>query len=553
MWHLAVEATRVNATQINVHEIHKELCMSNITGEMLIGYRSVKGTGPSVRAFNPSTGTEIFEPSFSSGTVDDVNAACELAEEAFDRYRTLPLDVRAAFLECIADGIVELGDELIQRAHEESGLPKGRLEGERGRTVGQLKLFAQVMRTGQWLAATLDSPMPERKPLPRPDLRMQKIPLGPVVVFGASNFPLAFSVAGGDTAAALAAGCPVVVKAHRAHLGTSELVGRVIQKVARQMELPEGVFSLILGAGNSVGEALVSHPAIKAVGFTGSQAGGTSLMRVAAARPEPIPVYAEMSSINPVFLLPNALASGSEAIARGFVDSLVLGAGQFCTNPGLAIAIDGEDLKRFISGANEVLVGKPAQTMLTAGIHTAYREGEERLASAPGVRLASRGAAPTGPTEAQAALFVTTAETFLANRALEDEVFGPVSTVVVCKNKAQMLEVASHLAGQLTATLQYDADDRSLARQLVPCLERKVGRILVNGFPTGVEVSHAMVHGGPFPATSDSRVTSVGTTSIERFLRPVCYQDFPAELLPTAVADGNPLDIWRCVDGELTR
>ncbi|CAG4921631.1 aldehyde dehydrogenase (NADP(+)) [Paraburkholderia saeva] len=525
----------------------------SITGEMLIGREAVRGNEKPLRAFNPTTGSEIAEPVFGTGTVADVTRACELAQQAFDTYRHLPLTVRAGFLERIADGITELGDTLIQRAHEESGLPKARLEGERGRTTGQLKLFAQVVRAGQWLAATLDSPLPERKPLPRSDLRMQKIALGPVAVFGASNFPLAFSVAGGDTAAALAAGCPVVVKAHRAHLGTSEMVGRVIQRVAKEMDLPEGVFSMIVGAGSLVGEALVAHPAIKAVGFTGSRAGGTSLMRVAAARPEPIPVYAEMSSINPVFLLPDALAARGETIARGFVDSLVLGAGQFCTNPGLAIAVDSDALKGFVATASQALNAKPAQTMLTSGIHAAYEEGESKLAAIKGVEAVAHGAAATGPTQACAALFVTDAQTFLATPDLEDEVFGPASTIVRCRDEQDMLAVAEHFAGQLTATVQMDSSDLAAAKKLVPILERKAGRILVNGFPTGVEVSHAMVHGGPFPATADSRVTSVGTTSIERFLRPVCYQDFPADLLPLALADGNPLDLWRRRDGEITR
>ncbi|MCC8396605.1 aldehyde dehydrogenase (NADP(+)) [Paraburkholderia sp. MMS20-SJTR3] len=524
-----------------------------ITGEMLIGRKAVRGEEKALRAFNPATGSDIAEPVFGTGTVANVNAACELAQQAFDSYRQLPLAVRAEFLERIADGITALGDELIERAQAESGLPKARLEGERGRTTGQLKLFAQTVRAGQWLTATLDSALPERKPLPRSDLRMQKIALGPVAVFGASNFPLAFSVAGGDTAAALAAGCPVVVKAHRAHLGTSELVGRVIQRVAQEMDLPEGVFSMIVGAGNSVGEALVAHPAIKAVGFTGSRAGGTSLMRVAAARAEPIPVYAEMSSINPVFLLPNALNARGDSIARGFVDSLVLGAGQFCTNPGLAIAIDSDALKGFVATASEALTVKPAQTMLTAGIHAAYEDGESKLAATRGVEVVARGAAASGPTQACAALFVTDAATFLANPALEDEVFGPVSTIIRCKDEQEMLKVAEHFAGQLTATLQMDRADVAAAKKLVPILERKAGRILVNGFPTGVEVCHAMVHGGPFPATSDSRATSVGTTSIDRFLRPVCYQDFPAELLPETLADGNPLQLWRRLDGELSR
>ncbi|MCC8404387.1 aldehyde dehydrogenase (NADP(+)) [Paraburkholderia sp. MMS20-SJTN17] len=524
-----------------------------ITGEMLIGRKAVRGQEKPLRAFNPATGSEIAEPVFGSGTVENVEQACSLAQQAFDAYRQLPLAVRAEFLDRIADGITALGDELIERAQAESGLPKARLEGERGRTTGQLKLFARTVRAGQWLNATLDSPLPERKPLPRSDLRMQKIALGPVAVFGASNFPLAFSVAGGDTAAALAAGCPVVVKAHRAHLGTSELVGRVIQRVAQEMDLPEGVFSMIVGAGNSVGEALVAHPAIKAVGFTGSRAGGTSLMRVAAARPEPIPVYAEMSSINPVFLLPNALSARGDSIARGFVDSLVLGAGQFCTNPGLAIAIDSDALKGFVATASEALAAKPAQTMLTSGIHAAYEDGESKLAATKGVEVVARGVAATGPTQACAALFVTDAQTFLANPALEDEVFGPVSTIIRCKDEQEMLKVAEHFAGQLTATLQMDSADVAAAKKLVPILERKAGRILVNGFPTGVEVCHAMVHGGPFPATSDSRATSVGTTSIDRFLRPVCYQDFPAELLPETLADGNPLELWRRRDGELTR
>jgi alpha-ketoglutaric semialdehyde dehydrogenase len=524
-----------------------------ITGDMLIGRLAVRGDGKPLHAFNPATGQDIETPVFGSGSVEHVAMACELAGRAFDSYRNMPLEKRAEFLERIADGITALGDALIQRAHEESGLPKARLEGERGRTTGQLKLFADVVRSGQWLAATLDSPLPERKPMPRSDLRMQKIAIGPVAVFGASNFPLAFSVAGGDTAAALAAGCPVVVKAHRAHLGTSEMVGRVIQQVAAEMDLPEGVFSMIVGAGNTVGEALVAHPAIKAVGFTGSRAGGTSLMKVAANRPEPIPVYAEMSSINPVFLMPAALAARGEAVARGFVDSLALGAGQFCTNPGLAIAIDGAELATFTEAAAAALNQKPAQTMLTSGIHAAYQEGEARLAGMGGVERVACGVEANGPTQARAALFVTDAATFLAKPELEDEVFGPASTVVRCKDASELLAVAEHFVGQLTATIVMDKDDVAQAKKLVPILERKAGRLLVNGFPTGVEVCHAMVHGGPFPATADSRVTSVGSTSIERFLRPVCYQDFPVELLPEALDDANPLGLWRRRDGQIVK
>ncbi|MEX3824553.1 aldehyde dehydrogenase family protein, partial [Paraburkholderia sp. BR14262] len=317
--------------------------------------------------------------------------------------------------------------------------------------------------------------------------------------------------------------------------------------------LPEGVFSLIVGAGRTVGEALVAHPAVKAVGFTGSRAGGTALMRIAANRPEPIPVYAEMSSINPVFLLPEALAARGAAIAQGFVDSLVLGAGQFCTNPGLAIGIEGPALDQFAQAAAQALGIKPAQTILTAGIHAAYEEGARRLAETQGVSALAQGQSASGPTQAFAALFVTDAQTFLAQPALEDEVFGPASTLVRCKDEAELLAVAEHFAGQLTATIQMDRTDLPAAMRLVPILERKAGRLLVNGFPTGVEVTHAMVHGGPFPATSDSRATSVGTSAMERFLRPVCYQDFPAELLPQALMDANPLDLWRRKNGEMVR
>lgn len=525
-----------------------------ITGDMLIGQSTVRGSGKLLRAINPATGEEIAEPQFPGGGIELVDRACRLAEAAFDPFRAMPLDTRAAFLETIAEGIAGLSDELIERAHAESGLPKARLEGERSRTIGQLKLFAGLVREGRWLGATLDAALPDRKPSPRADLRLQKIPVGPVAVFGASNFPLAFSVAGGDTASAFAAGCPVVVKAHHAHLGTSELVGRVVQQAVKICGLPEGSFSMVLGEGVTIGEALVAHPAIKAVGFTGSRNGGLSLMRVAAARPEPIPVYAEMSSINPFFMLPGALQTNTEAIARGFVDSLVLGAGQFCTNPGLVLAIDGPSLAAFIEHAGEALRAKAAQTMLTPGIFEAYTRGVGKMAGQANVMVEARGADETGPSQAQAALFVTDAETFLENHVLRDEVFGPASTVVKCADETQLLRMAISLEGQLSATLHMDADDAgdlALGRKLLPILERKAGRVLANGYPTGVEVSHAMIHGGPFPATSDSRVTSVGATALERFLRPVCYQDIPAALLPDALRDDNPLRLWRVKNGEL--
>ena len=455
-------------------------------------------------------------------------------------------------MEAIADNIVAIGDELLARAHAETGLPMARLTGERARTVGQLRLFAKVVRDGHFLNATIDPAQPERKPLPRVDLRLAKVPLGPVAVFGASNFPLAFSVAGGDTASALAAGAPVIVKAHSAHLGTSELVGRAIQKAVKDQGLPEGVFSLLIGAGRKLGEALVAHPAIKAVGFTGSRQGGLALVKIANARPEPIPVYAEMSSVNPMFLLPGALAARAEAIGKAFADSLTMGAGQFCTNPGLVLAVDGPDLQRFLAAAAEALAGKAAQTMLTPGIHDAYCSGVEKIGAAAGVERVAQGAAGGDqPNAAQAALYVTDAGRLLENPELENEMFGPASVVVRAANVDELLRIAEHVEGQLTVTLQIEAADHADAKRLLPVLERKAGRILVNGFPTGVEVSHAMVHGGPFPSTSNAMFTSVGASAIDRFLRPVSYQDFPDALLPEALRQGNPLGLWRLVDGDI--
>jgi NADP-dependent aldehyde dehydrogenase len=523
-----------------------------ITGEMLIGASAVRGTKGTLRAFDPARNAEI-EPTFGAGSVTDVDRACDLAAQAFDSYRSAPLETRARFLEAIAENILALGDTLIERAQAESALPRARLEGERGRTVGQLKLFASLVREGRWLTATLDSAMPDRKPLPRSDLRMQKIPVGPVAVFGASNFPLAFSVAGGDTASAFAAGCPVVVKAHPAHLGTSELVGRAIQKAVADCGLHEGTFSLVIGAGNEIGEALVAHPAIKSVGFTGSRRGGLALADIASKRREPIPVFAEMSSINPVFVMPGALAARADSIATGFVESVTLGVGQFCTNPGLVIVLNGPHTQGFIDAAAQALAKKGAQTMLTAGIAAAYREGVAQRAETSGVKSVAQGTTSDASCSALPALFTTTAAQFLATRALEDEIFGPTSLIVTCADVSEMTKVAEQIEGQLTATLMIEPADYELVRGLLPTLERKVGRILANGYPTGVEVCYAMVHGGPFPATSDPRATSVGATAIDRFLRPVCYQDLPAELLPEAVQDGNPLKLWRLRDGQLGR
>ncbi|WP_281719119.1 aldehyde dehydrogenase (NADP(+)) [Pandoraea apista] len=519
-----------------------------ITGEMLIGRTDVRGSAGTLEAFDPTRG-ERLTPAFGAGTVRDVERACQLAAAAFDPFRALPLATRAEFLEAVAQAILDLGDALIERAHAETGLPVARLQGERGRTAGQLRMFARVVRDGHFLDATIDPAQPAREPLPRSDLRLAKIGLGPVAVFGASNFPLAFSVAGGDTASAFAAGCPVIVKAHSAHLGTSELVARAVRSAVQKLGLPEGVFSLLVGE-RAVGEALVAHPAIAAVGFTGSRNGGLALQRIAQARAVPIPVYAEMSSINPVYLLPEALAARGDAIARGFVDSLTMGAGQFCTNPGLVLGIAGDALERFCLAATEALTAKAAGTMLTPGIHQAYDRGVARLADEPNVTVLARGQAGSG-CQGQAALFRTTASEFLATPALHDEVFGPASVVIACDTVDEMIAITERLEGQLTATLQLDAGDTATARRLLPSLERRAGRILANGFPTGVEVCHAMVHGGPFPATSNAMFTSVGATAIDRFLRPVCYQDLPDALLPEALRQENPLGLWRLVDGAL--
>jgi NADP-dependent aldehyde dehydrogenase len=518
-----------------------------LTGTMLIGQHSIPGSREAIRAINPATDIAL-EPAYAGGTAEHVEHACALAWSAFDTYRETPLATRAEFLESIANEIEALGDELIERAMAETGLPRPRIQGERGRTCHQLRTFARTVRAGEWLDVRVDSAQPDRQPLPRSDLRQRQVPLGPVAVFGASNFPLAFSVAGGDTASALAAGCPVIVKAHSAHPGTSELVGRAVAKAVQQCGLPDGVFSLLYGSGREVGIALVCDPRIKAVGFTGSRSGGIALCQAAQARPEPIPVYAEMSSINPVYLFPAALKARGEALAQGFVASLTQGAGQFCTNPGLVIAVADQALDHFIDNAANLLQRSAAQVMLTPGIFKAYDDGVSALAKH--AHVAGKGLAAQGPNQGQAHLFVTHAKDFLANHSLQAEIFGAASLIVQCANTDEVRQVSEHLEGQLTATLHLDDDDLESARALLPTLERKAGRLLVNGWPTGVEVCDAMVHGGPFPATSDSRTTSVGTAAILRFLRPVCYQDFPDSLLPTALQHGNPLLLRRLLDGQ---
>ncbi|UVO55672.1 aldehyde dehydrogenase (NADP(+)) [Sphingomonas sp. SUN039] len=505
-------------------------------GRYFIGSARIGGTEV-FKALAAADGTPL-EGDFAVTPPADLAHACTLADAAFDAFRETTPEVRGAFLDAIAAQLEARGDRLITRAMAESGLPQVRLTGELGRTTGQLRLFARLVREGDWAGIVRDRPLPDRQPLPRPDLRQRRIAVGPVAVFGASNFPLAFSVAGGDTASALAAGCPVVVKAHPAHPGTSVLAAEAIAQAVVECGLPEGVFSLVQGPGNALGAALVADPRIKAVGFTGSRLGGLALVAAAQARPEPIPVYAEMSSVNPVILFPAALAARAEALGAAYAGSLTLGAGQFCTNPGIVFALEGPDLDRFTTAAAAALGVVAPQTMLTKGIAANFREGSNALAAGAGVQRVAQGG-EAGLCGGSAALFAVSAADFRADPALADEVFGPSSLIVRCADMAEVAACLSAMEGQLTATLHIDAADHAAATALVPLLERKAGRLLVNGWPTGVEVSRAMVHGGPFPATSDSRTTSVGTAAIERFLRPVCYQGFPDDLLPLMLNDAN--------------
>ncbi len=504
----------------------------NIKGELLIGNESYRGRGQPIFAIEQATGQRLGD-AFHGATPDDTEKALALAWEAFLTYRETSFEQRATFLERIADNISEIGDVLVTTASAETGLLRGRIEGERARTVGQLRLFATEVRGGRFQELRFDPADADRKPVAKPDLKLRNVPLGPVAVFGSSNFPLAFSVAGGDTASALAAGCPVVVKAHSAHPGTSELVGRAVQKAVADSGLAPGVFSLLFDAGFEVGQALVADDRIRAVGFTGSRRGGLALVDIAARRKRPIPVYAEMSSINPVIIFPAALEHRGTEIAKSFISSLTLGAGQFCTNPGLVLVIEGSGLDEFLSAAASHIADAAAQTMLTAGICDAFRHGTVKLETNPSVQVVGRGK-PGTSLEGQAVLFATTGSALIEDLQLQEEVFGAASLVVRCADRSELERVLASLEGQLTVALHLDAPDIDLAKPLIPTLEMLAGRLLVNGFGTGVEVSPAMVHGGPYPATSDGRSSSVGTMAIYRFLRPVSYQDFPAALAPSA-------------------
>lgn len=497
---------------------------------MLMGKHLIAGewvSGSSTFSSSPAHGAP---QDFAVGTPADVDRACQAAEAAFGAYAAKTAAERAAFLQRIADEIDARGAEITETGCRETGLPEARLTGERGRTTGQLRLFADHILKDNWLDRRHDLALPDRTPLPRPDLKLVQRPIGPVAVFGASNFPLAFSVAGGDTASALAAGCPVVVKGHSAHPGTGELVAQAVHAAIRACAMPEGVFSLIQGGNRAVGEALVTHPLITAVGFTGSLAGGRALFDLCAARDVPIPFFGELGSVNPMFLLPAAVAARGTDIAKGWAGSLTMGAGQFCTNPGIAIVIDGPEADAFAAAAKDAVGQIGAQTMLTDGIATAYRHGRDRVAKGKGVRALLT--TMCDQRQATPYLFEVSGTDWLADHMLAEEVFGPLGLIVRARHVAEMLDLARSLQGQLTATLHLDEGDTDLARDLLPVLERKAGRVLANGFPTGVEVCDAMVHGGPYPASTNFGATSVGTLSIRRWLRPVCYQNMPAALSP---------------------
>lgn len=519
-----------------------------LTGKNIIGNRLSQLGKESFYGENPSNGQKL-QPAFFEASQEEVHEAIEKASEAFQQYRIKTGAEKAAFLETIAEEIGAIED-LIQRASMESGLPEARITGERGRTIGQLKLFAQLLREGSWVDARIDQADPDRKPLPKTDIRSMQKALGPVGVFGASNFPLAFSVAGGDTVSALAAGCPVVFKAHPAHPGTSELVGLAIQRAAQKTGMPEGTFSMVNGRSTEVGMAIVRHPLIKAIGFTGSFFGGKALFDEANKRPEPIPVYAEMGSTNPVFILPAALSESREKIAQELAASVTLGVGQFCTNPGLVFTQQSEDENKFREDLSKQVTAIASGVMLTSGIKNNFQKGIERLTGVEGVKLLATGKNEGEGVRGTPHLLHAAATLFFEKHELEEEVFGPSTLAVTASDKQELLKAAKQLGGHITATIIGTEKDLQDYSELINILEQKVGRLLINGYPTGVEVCHSMVHGGPYPATTDSRTTSVGTLAIHRFTRPVCYQNFPQSLLPAELKDNNPLGIWRIVDGE---
>lgn len=525
---------------------------TKISGRSLIGSRQGSAGGEFQYATDPTNGQRL-EPAFSAPSAEEVELAVQMAADAFPAFRRTSGIERARLLRKIAENIETITPDIVERAGKETALPQARLQSETARTCGQLRLFAQVAEDGSWVNARIDRADSSRKPLPKPDIRSMLHPLGPVVVFGASNFPLAFSVAGGDTASALAGGNPVIVKAHAAHPGTSELVGHAVQEAVRDCGLPEGVFSLLFGSGTQVGTKLMKHPLVKAGGFTGSRIAGRTLMDIAASRPEPIPFYAEMSSTNPVFILPGVLREKREQIAAGLHGSFTLGAGQFCTKPGMVFLPQGAEASQLAQELSQLVSGSAPFHLLTKTIHDSYASAIAKRKSLDHVSVVAE--APCSGVEGFAAgslVFETDAETFLGSN-LESEIFGPTTLLVHHSSHAQVIAIAHSLEGHLTATIHGTEQDLRDFADLIAVLETKVGRLIFNGFPTGVEVTHAMVHGGPYPSTSDGRSTSVGTQAIFRFTRLVCYQNFPDTALPNELQDSNPLGVWRMIDGQMSR
>ncbi len=523
-----------------------------ITGKNYIGNQtSGKGT-KTYKTFNPQLNIENSNVFFEA-TADEINEAVALATKAFKTFRTISGVQKAKFLNAIADEILALDDELIQTYCSESGLPEGRAKGERGRTIFQLRSFAELVQEGSWVEASIDTAQPDRTPIPKPDVRKMMVPLGTVAVFGASNFPLAYSTAGGDTAAALAAGCPVIVKSHPMHAGTGELVASAIIKAATKTGMPNGVFSNLNSSGIEVGIQLVQHPDVKAVGFTGSIRGGRALYDIAAQREEPIPVFAEMGSINPVIMLPEALHKRGESLARTYASSITVGSGQFCTNPGLLLGIKGESLSNFIQNLASEIVEIEPSCMLHPNIVGAYESNKAKALAQPELSVIADYATDVQTNYARQAITTVEGKSFMENTTLHHEVFGPFSMVVQCEDAKQLETIISNLEGQLTGTVIAENNEASNYTNVIAALKNRVGRIIFNGVPTGVEVCPSMVHGGPYPASSDNRFTAVGINSINRWVRPFCYQDWPSDLLPEELKNENPLGINRLINNKQTK
>lgn len=528
--------------------------MTSLTGHHLIGLRESAASPDTFTARNLAAGVDLSPP-FHEATAFEIDEAVALASAAFEPFRNLPPEARAGFLEAIVEEVFALGDALLERAAAETAHPLARCAVERDRVAIHSRQFADWIREGSWVDARIDRADPARTPLPKPDVRSMLEPVGPVAIFGASNFPIAISVLGVDTVSAFAAGCPVVVKAHPAHPGTCELAGRAILRAAARTGMPEGVFSLVQGTRHDAGIALVRHPSIAAAAFTGSLAGGRALFDVANFRPCPIPFYAEMGSVNPVFLLPGALKARADGIAQGFVAALTAGVGQFCTNPGLVAGLGSEEWETFQRLAAEKVAAFAPATMLHAGIHRSFVDGIAGRRGSAALGLLGASAASPDPARGEAAayLFSTTQEGLLANPTLFDELFGPVSTLVTCRDGEGLFAIAERLDGSLSASIHGTEEDLAEHGELVALLRKKVGRLIFNGYPVGLEICHALHHGGPYPATTHGHFTSIGTRAIQRFVRPVCYQDWPDSLLPMELRDANPRGVLRLLDGVRTR